>query len=156
VQGGTATVTIVVASVNDAPVAADDTDTTAEDTAVTLDVRSNDTDVDEFTSLSVPTIVDSPAHGTAVVNGDGTITYTPAGDSNGPDSFTYTVSDGQTDSNVATVTLTVTAVNDAPTANDDAYNFNVVAGMTVSAPGVLDNDTDPDTGAVLTAHLEVD
>ena len=55
-----------------------------------------------------------PAHGTVVVNADGSYTYTPAANYNGADSFTYTVSDGKGGSNTYTVAITVTPVNDAP------------------------------------------
>lgn len=63
-------------------------------------------------------IVDAPAHGTVTVNADGTFAYTPAADYFGADSFTYRLSDGPLESNLATVTLTVTPVNDAPVAAD--------------------------------------
>ena len=58
------------------------------------------------------------------VNPNGGFTYTPAANYNGPDSFTYKANDGAADSNVATVSLTVTAVNDAPVAGGDAFNAN--------------------------------
>ncbi len=61
-----------------------------------------------------------PAHGVAVANPDGTITYTPALNFNGADSFTYTVSDGNGGTATATVSVTVTSVNDAPVAVNDA------------------------------------
>ena len=54
------------------------------------------------------------------LNADGSFTYTPNADFNGADSFTYTASDGAAASNVATVTITVTGVNDAPVAVNDA------------------------------------
>src|SRR5437773_851153 len=72
---------------------------------------------------------------------------------NGIDSFTYKASDGQALSGVATVTLTVTPVNDAPVAaNDDAYTTPEDTQLTVSAPGVLANDSDVD-GDALSAVL---
>src|SRR2546427_4283438 len=72
---------------------------------------------------------------------------------NGTDSFTYKASDGQAQSGVATVTITVTPVNDAPVAaNDDTYTTPEDTQLTVSAPGVLANDTDAD-GDTLTAVL---
>jgi VCBS repeat-containing protein len=97
-------------------------------------------------------LVSGPAHGTLTLNGNGSFTYTPDADYNGPDSFTYKVNDGQSDSNVATVSLTVSAVNDAPTADADAYAVDEDQSLTIAAPGVLGNDGDVDgdpLGAVL-------
>src|SRR3989441_7718481 len=77
----------------------------------------------------------------------------PALNFNGTDSFTYKASDGQAQSGVATVTITVTPVNDAPVAaNDDIYTTPEASQLTVSAPGVLANDTDAD-GDTLSAVL---
>ncbi len=70
---------------------------------------------------------------------DGSFTYTPAADFNGTDSFTYTASDGTAVSNVATVTITVTAVNDAPVAVNDAAT---TTEETAVSGDVLANDTD--------------
>src|SRR5262249_43973384 len=115
-RGGTdtATVTIEVAPVNDAPVAQNDTAGTNEDTPVSGNVLTNDTDVDGDT-LSA-TLVSGPAHGALTLNADGTFTYTPIANYNGPDSFTYKANDGSADSNVATVSIDVAPVNDAPIA----------------------------------------
>ena len=115
--------TITVTAVNDAPVAADDAYSTAEDTALTVaapGVLGNDTDPDGDPLTAV--LVSGPSHGTLTLNADGSFTYTPAANFNGTDSFTYRASDGTADSNLATVTITVTAVNDAPAATDDAYS----------------------------------
>ena len=62
----------------------------------------------------------TPAHGTAAVNPDKTITYTPAANYNGADSFTYTIGDGNGGTATATVNVTVTGVNDGPVAVNDA------------------------------------
>ncbi|RLG38661.1 MAG: hypothetical protein DRO01_06270, partial [Thermoproteota archaeon] len=146
-NGGTdtATVTITVTGVNDPPVAVDDADTTNEDTPVTTNVVSNDYDVDGTVVASTVAIVTGPANGSVTNNGDGTVTYTPDPNFNGTDTYTYTVkdNDGLT-SNVATVTITVGATNDPPTANDDSYTTNEDTQLSVPAPGVLGNDTDPD------------
>lgn len=91
---------------NSPPVAVDDTATTSENTAVTVDVLANDSDPDGD-SLTV-TGVTQPAHGTAAVNGNKTV-YTPATDYVGTDSYTYTISDGNGGTDTATVTVTVTA-----------------------------------------------
>ncbi len=110
-----ATVTITVNSVNDAPDAQDDSATTAEDTPIAnIAVLSNDTDVDGDT-LSVSNFDATSAQGgTVSKNADGTLTYTPAANFYGTDTFTYTVSDGNGGTDTATVTITVTPVNDAP------------------------------------------
>jgi VCBS repeat-containing protein len=106
-----------ITPVNDAPVAVDDTATTPEDTAVVLNLVANDTDVDSST-LSVVSLT-APLHGSAVLNADGTVSYTPDANYFGTDSFTYRVSDGRsTSANVATVSIT-SPVNDAPVAVDD-------------------------------------
>ncbi|MBC8076335.1 MAG: tandem-95 repeat protein, partial [Chloroflexales bacterium] len=86
---------------------------TNEDTATTISVLTNDSDVEG--STLTPSLVSGPSNGQAVVNANGTIAYTPNANFNGSDSFTYRVSDGALDSNVATVSITVASVNDAPT-----------------------------------------
>ena len=145
-----ATVTITVTGVNDAPVAVNDTASTPEETAVSGTVLGNDTDVDTGTTLTA-TLGASPAHGAVTLNADGSFTYTPAANFSGTDSFTYTASDGTAVSNVATVTITVTGVNDAPVAvNDTATVSEDSAGTNGN---VLNNDTDVDTGTTLTATL---
>ncbi|MDQ3820672.1 MAG: cadherin-like domain-containing protein, partial [Acidobacteriota bacterium] len=83
-----------------------------------------------------------PANGTLTLNQNGSFTYTPNRNFSGTDSFTYRASDGQLDSNVATVTITVNAVNSAPVAFDDSYTVAGNSVLTVSSPGVLSNDTD--------------
>ena len=102
-------------AVNDAPVANSASISTAEDTPKSGTVTATDVDGDTLTY----TVVSGPAHGTLTTfNGStGAFTYTPAGDYNGPDSFTFQANDGTVDSNIATVTITVTPVNDAPVAN---------------------------------------
>ncbi len=139
-NGGTdsATVTITVTPVNDAPVAGDDTASVVEDGSVAITVLGNDADVDE--DLLTVTSVTQGAHGSVVINGDDTVTYTPAANYNGADSFTYTVSDGETD-DTATVTVTIGAANDAPVAADDSASTTEDNPISVS---VLGNDTDPE------------
>ncbi|WP_141705304.1 tandem-95 repeat protein, partial [Vibrio parahaemolyticus] len=105
------TVNVDVTSVNDAPVAKDDTATTQEDTAVTIDVLPNDTDVDgdklSIQSASVPS-----DQGTVEIV-DGKLVFTPAKNFHGDAEITYTVSDGAL-TGQATVKVTVNAVNDTP------------------------------------------
>ncbi|HRD78057.1 MAG TPA: Ig-like domain-containing protein, partial [Hyphomicrobiaceae bacterium] len=136
-----ATVTVTVTPVNDAPVAQDDAFVTPEDTAHpgTLPVA---TDVDGGT-LTYALGGTSPSHGTVTVNADGTYLYTPAADYHGPDSFTYTVTDG-TATVEKTVTVTVTPVNDAPVAQDDAF----VTPEDTAHPGTLPVATDVDGGTL--------
>jgi len=97
------------------PVAVDDTYSTNEDTQLVVTapgVLENDSDADGDTLTAV--WVSDPAHGNLTLNGDGSFTYTPDTGYEGSDSFTYKVSDGELESNIATVTLTINAVNGAP------------------------------------------
>ncbi len=110
-RSGQATFTWTVADTNRPPVAADDVMNVVEDTMRTYDVRGNDTDPDGNT-LTVAA-VGTPAHGSTFVSG-GIVTYMPDPNYNGPDSFTYTVSDGRGGAAVAAVAVTVVAVNDPP------------------------------------------
>ncbi|HEY6743515.1 MAG TPA: tandem-95 repeat protein, partial [Lapillicoccus sp.] len=111
-----ATVSLTVTPVNDPPVVTGDSYSTAEDTPLTMPapgVLGNDSDPDGDT-LSA-TQVTGPAHGTLTLNPNGSFTYTPAANYNGPDSFIYQASDGHGGLTKATVSLTVTPVNDPPT-----------------------------------------
>src|SRR4029078_8996324 len=85
----------------------------------------------------------------------GSFVYTPTANYSGPDSFTYKANDGTADSNTVTVSITVTAVNEAPVAVADSYSVNEDATLTVAAAGVLTNDTDAE-GNALTAVLVTD
>lgn len=76
--------------------------------------------------------------------GDGSFTYTPNVNFNGSDSFSYKANDGALDSNIASVTITVNAVNDAPVAVDNSYDVTAGTLLNVAAQGVLANDTDAD------------
>ena len=99
-------------------------------------------------------VLDSgPAHGTLDLHADGSFIYTPTANFFGLDSFLYHASDGEENSNVATVAITVTAVNDAPVALDDAYRTLIDWSLTVAGPGVLLNDTDVENDP-LTAVLD--
>ncbi|MCX7258146.1 MAG: tandem-95 repeat protein, partial [Polaromonas sp.] len=128
-----ATVSLTVTAVNDAPVAADVAVTTLEDTAATINLVASD--VDNTAAELQFSIQSQPAHGTLTKNQDGSYSYTPAANFNGADSFTYSVSDGDLLSNLATVRIEVTAVNDAPTlgnqsltvAEDNALTGNLLA-----------------------------
>jgi hypothetical protein len=111
VNSATATVAISVTPVNDAPVAQNKSAATAEDTPVAVILSGTDPENSPLTFA----IVNSPSKGTL----SGTVpnlTYTPSADSNGNDSFTYRVNDGTTNSSTATVSITISPVNDAPVA----------------------------------------
>ena len=115
-------------------------------------VLGNDVDLDGDPLTA--TLVSGPAHGTLTFNPDGSFLYTPDANYSGPDSFTYTVSDGGQSSAPATVTLTMSPVDDLPTAVADTYALG--EGDTFSAPalgGLLANDSDIDPSSVLTAVL---
>ena len=115
-KGGTdsITVTINVSNVNEAPTAVNDTATTDEDQSVRIDVLANDTDPDTERAALTVSVGRQPLNGTASVESDRTITYTPNANFAGENSFTYSVSDGSL-SDAGSVTVTVEAVNDAPT-----------------------------------------
>ncbi len=117
-----ATVSITVNPVNDAPVAQDDEASTDEDTVVVIAVLPNDSDVDGD-SLAVAS-VSAPSHGFVVLNEDGTLTYTPAANFFGSDSFRYRAGDGEVQSDEAIVTITVNPVNDAPVASAASVSTN--------------------------------
>ena len=110
-RGGTdtGTVDIMVNAVNDPPVADDQAATTSEDTPEDMTLAASDVDGDALTYG----IVRGPAHGTLSGTGE-TRTYTPDPDYVGSDSFTFRANDGVEDSNIATITIEVDAVNDAP------------------------------------------
>ncbi len=132
-----ATLSIEVAPNNHAPTAFDAAATTLEDTPVSVTLVAFDIDLD----LLAFTIVTPPAHGT-LSGAAPAVTYTPAADEHGSDSFTYQVSDGELASSVATVTLTVSAVNDPPVAADQT--LEVTQG--VPSPVVLTaTDVDGDS-----------
>ena len=145
-----ATVSLTITAVNDNPVANNDSATTNEDQAVTINVLANDTDVDGNT-LSISSKTNS-AHGSVAISGSSLI-YTPNANFNGTDSFTYTISDGNGGTASATVNVTVDADNDAPVAANDSYSTAEDTVLTITAPGVLGNDTDIDS-ASLSAVLD--
>ncbi|SEI16964.1 T1SS-143 domain-containing protein/type I secretion C-terminal target domain (VC_A0849 subclass) [Rhizobium tibeticum] len=146
-----ATATVTVASVNDAPVAVNDSYTTNEDTTLHISpggLLANDSDVEQNTLSSIP--VTGPAHGTLTLSANGSFDYTPNANYNGTDSFTYKVNDGTADSAVATVNITVNPVNDAPNVPSDGSGLadavaegaatGTLVGITATATDV-DGDT---------------
>nr|MCU0750181.1 Ig-like domain-containing protein [Akkermansiaceae bacterium] len=110
-----ATVTITINAVNDAPIAANRDFTTNEDSSVAVTLAATDKENNTLTY----SIVSSPSKGTLTGTG-ASRTYTPNADVNGTDTFTYKANDGL-DSNIATVTITINAVNDAPLAHSGRF-----------------------------------
>ena len=148
VDGTETTVTIAVTGTNDAPVATHDTATTREDTPVTFNVLGNDTDVDGD-PLSVTSASVDPAKGSVTVNPDGTLTFTPAANVNGPVEVTYTINDGKGGQSTATATIDVSSVNHP--ANIGTGAGTVQEDTTLLASGTLAiTDADPGEAAFQT------
>jgi VCBS repeat-containing protein len=162
--GSSATVSVTVTCVNDAPVAVNDSVSVLEDGSLTVNAASgvlaNDTDVDNSSLTAI--LVTGPAHSASfALNADGSFSYAPAANYFGSDSFTYKANDGTADSNVATVSITVTPVNDAPsftkgadqTVNEDAGAQTVATWATAISAGpnesgqtvsfIIDNNSNP-------------
>lgn len=160
--------TIAVNPVNDAPIAVPDTNTTAEDTLLTVTAASgllsNDSDVDgnplTVTQFTVATVVGTftagqtaniAGVGQLTINSNGSYSFVPATNYNGTVPVaTYTISDGTTTA-TSTLTLTVTPVNDAPTPQPD--NYTRVEGTTGSHISVLTNDSDVDGDPLTVAQF---
>lgn len=137
-ETASAQVSITVSDVNAAPQATDDNVSTSENTPVSIDVLSNDSDPDGDTlALS---IVEAPTNGSAVVS-DAAIVYTPNAGFDGTDVFRYQVADGAGETSSAVVSITVSNVNTAPQAVADSVGTNENTPVSIS---VLDNDTDAD------------
>ena len=139
-RGGFATsiVTMTVINTNDLPIAVNDVVTTLEDTPVSLNVLINDSDPDGNPLIVVRAVA---PNGTVVIGPEGRITYTPKLNFNGTDVITYTITDGTGALVTATVTVTVTPVNDAPT--DGTENVIAIGGSPLVIP-VLANAADVD------------
>ena len=140
-----ATVSITVTAVADPPTAVADVATTDFETAVTIAVAANDTDVDGNLDPSSVAVVAPAAQGAAVANGSGSVTYTPNSSYSGPDSFSYRICDTTLLCATATVGVTVKAAapggNIAPTAVDDSASTSRNTSVTFS---VTANDFDSD------------
>ena len=156
-EAGSGTITATIenntAPVNQPPAAAGDNYGTNENSILTVPapgVLGNDTDADGDSLTAV--LVGAPSNGDVVLNADGSFTYTPDNGYSGTDSFTYMANDGKADGNTATVSISITRANSAPSAADDSYSTNENSVLAVPSPGVLENDTDAD-GDSLTAFL---
>jgi large repetitive protein len=121
----TATVTITVNYVNEAPAVVNDAYAVNEDSTLTVaapGVLANDIPFNSTPMYAA--LFSTPFHGTVTLNAVGSFIYTPAANFHGTDSFTYNDTEGSYTSNVATVTITVNFVNQAPLAVNDAYTVN--------------------------------
>ncbi|TAN47226.1 MAG: tandem-95 repeat protein, partial [Methylococcaceae bacterium] len=149
------TVTPAQVDANQAPQAQSDAYRTAEDGTLTLPaaqgVLANDSDADG--DALTARLIQGPQHGTLAFNPDGSFNYTPDADYHGPDSFRYQAGDGQAGSAPVRVALHISAANDAPTAQSDAYSSPEDGALSLAAAqGVLANDSDAD-GDRLTVQL---
>jgi VCBS repeat-containing protein len=117
-QGGsaTATLTIVVNGIDDAPQAQAESASTTEDQPLQGRLMASDPEGDTLSFTLEPGA--GPQHGSLQIDPDGRFTYVPDPDYNGSDQFSYRVSDSQGNSSIATVTITIAAVNDAPRVGD--------------------------------------
>ncbi|HAH44957.1 MAG TPA: hypothetical protein DCM07_08870, partial [Planctomycetaceae bacterium] len=150
----TGTVTVSITEVNDAPTANPDIFETTEDTGFTFNASNlivNDSagPANEGSQVLSVTAVSATAdtYGSVVLNGDGTITFTPNADFNGTASFEYTLADDGTtaslpDSQIdlGLVTIIVAEVNDGPTANNDAITTSEDSAITFAVTDLLTND----------------
>ena len=133
---------------NGAPIANSESYLATEDTVLVVSAQDgvlpNDSDPDNQL-LTTELFVDA-ANGSVVLETDGSFTYTPNQDFSGLDTFSYRASDGELVSNESIVTIDVAEVNDAPSGVDDVFQVQPDSALSVNAPGVLENDLDPEGG----------
>ncbi len=142
-----ATITLTLGVINDAPIATSASAAGDEDNAIAGTLVASDVDEDTLSFIKVA----DPAHGSVTINAaTGAYTYTPATNYNGPDSFTFKTNDGLADSNIATITLSITAVNDAPVANALALSGNEDATSITGTATGSDIESSPLTFAKVT------
>ena len=134
---------VALAQVNTAPVANSQGVATAEDTPLVITLSGTDVETTDLTF----SIVTEPAHGarSAIIDNPGvggtpntdtaSVTYTPAANYNGSDSFTYKVNDGTADSAQGTVSITINAVNDVPTAENKSVSTNEDTALVITLSG---------------------
>ncbi|MFD2556505.1 tandem-95 repeat protein [Sphingobacterium tabacisoli] len=143
-----ATKTVSVIAVNDAPVAMNDSYSVDEDRTLIVQapgVLENDTDVEGDALTAI--FVTGPSNGSLTLNADGSFTYVPSANFNGTDTFTYKVSDGNLFSNIATVTITVNPVNDAPVVTVPV-SIAVTEDVATALKGISFSDVDAGTNSV--------
>jgi PKD repeat protein len=139
-----ATVTFVIESGYEPPVAVADSYTVNMDESLAIDapgVLVNDHKSEGYSLSAI--IVENTTHGELALSLDGSFQYKPDSGWSGSDSFRYKASDGTIASEPVTVFITVRFVNRAPVAVPHAYTMNVSTVLEVPAPGVLENNTDP-------------
>ncbi len=139
--------TALDSNINRPPVAASQALSVQEDRSLAVTLGALDPDGDPLTY----SIVTSPTHGTFTGTAPA-LTYLPATNYSGTDTFTFRANDGEANSNTATVTIAVQSVNDPPVANANAYTVQGGSTLTVATPGVLGNDSDVE-GSSLTASV---
>jgi VCBS repeat-containing protein len=130
---------------NSPPVANPDSYTVNEDTTLSVSspgVLGNDTDAENNTLSTL--LVSNVTHGTLTLNSSGSFTYRPSTNYNGGDSFIYRAKDSSGTSAPVTVTITINPTNDVPRATNHTLTVNSDSTLNVFAPGVLENDFDPD------------
>ncbi|QVL32601.1 tandem-95 repeat protein [Telmatocola sphagniphila] len=143
----TATVSLVIAAVNKAPVAGNDIAEVEVGSSKIINVAENDTSESGQINLGSIVIITEPVNGILVVNSDGTVKYTHDGSATVTDSFTYFIRDNLgVASNVATVTITIVPPNQPPVANPDSASVNT--GGSYAIP-VAANDSDPENALAL-------
>ena len=126
-------VRLIINPANDQPTARVDGYTVDEDNTLTVEapgVLGNDDDLDG--DLLAVSVLSKPLRGSLALNSDGAFSYTPNGEFNGPDTFTYTVSDSNGGSAAARVSITVEPVNDSPVAQEDVYRLEPGATLSIA------------------------
>ena len=154
VVSNVATVSLTINPVNDAPTALNDTPAAVNEGGTAIfDLVVNDFDLDNALDLNSIAILGAPVNGSLVVNGNGTVTYTHDGSETISDSFSYTIADiSGAISNIATVTITINPVNDAPSAVDDVRAVNEGNAININLTA---NDVDIDNALDLNSIVIV-
>jgi VCBS repeat-containing protein len=153
-ESNDALVMLTVLASNSPPVASDDT--FARPQGEPIDIAAPgvlENDVDDDAQELKAYLEAETSHGSIILCEDGSFLYSPDPEFTGTDHFTYRVSDGQALSNIATVTINLIPQNAAPVAVDDAFEVEEGGVLVVAAPGILENDVDPE-GQPLQVVLE--
>ena len=160
-------VTVTIAQINDDPVAGMDTPATNEDTAVTIDVLANDSDVDtddelnaepdsrDDFSISLTGVTTTPSHGGITIV-DGKIVYTPDANWYGEDTFTYVILDGHDGSAEGTVKVTVNSVNDLPEFVTNPTNMSLTEDLADGSSEFTVGDVETPAGSLEVTFVSSD